>query len=119
MYAVFGMTPQLARRRVKVPMKRKDGTFKSATEHEEEVLQKISDLLAKGRREQPSPIYGAKSCAAEFAQLAVDSGGGRIEIRARVNDGEPVFDKKKKIYVQKLKWETVWALHETAEREAC
>ena len=119
MYAVFGMTPQLARRRVKVPMKRKDGTFKTAAEHEEEVLQKIDDLMIGGRSEQLSPIYGVKGCAVEFAQLAVASGGGRIDIRARVNDGPPVFDKKKKDYVQRFKWETVMAFHDTTESKAC
>ncbi|WP_211284407.1 hypothetical protein [Pseudohongiella acticola] len=111
------MTEMLARKRVKVDGFEK-GKPKPLSQIRSEINTKVERMMAGTRTEQLSTVYGVTSCAFQFAELACRQGGVRIEVRRRVADGEPVFDKKKKAYVQRYTWEQVKAFAPAGKQHA-
>jgi len=118
MYAVFGMTEMLARKRVKVAPCDNQGKPKSLKQIREEIETKVARMLSGTRVEQLSTVYGVTRCAYQFAELACHQGGVRIEVRRRIADGAPVYDKKKKAHVQRYTWETVKAFSSPEKQHA-
>lgn len=106
MFAVFGITPASASKKVRVPLIDKSGRRRSLAEVEADRAAKVQRLLEKGRPVQLSEVYGVLACAHQFADLALKSGGVQLEVRQRVADGER-FDKRKKCSAPRHAWKTL------------
>lgn len=105
MFAVFGMTPILARARAT-----KIAKGDTLEDVKADIVKKAAHIMDSGRAAQLSDVYGVYESAEQYADIAVKSGGVRITIFKRVADGEPQYDKKKKCEVQRYKWESVKAV---------
>lgn len=106
MFAVFGITPASAAKKIRVPLIDKTGQPRSRAEVEADRSAKVQRLLEKGRPVQLSEVYGVLACAHHFADLALQAGGVQLEVRQRVSDGTR-FDKKKKCHVPCYTWKTL------------
>jgi len=103
------MAESLAQKQVKIDAwDKKERRQKTLDEIRAELQKKVDAIMTGTRVAQLSGVYGVPGCATQFRELAEKAGGVRLQVMAKVADGEPVYDKKKKkCRVQKYKWEPV------------
>jgi 23S rRNA maturation mini-RNase III len=102
MYAVFGMTKELAHNKAKKTVKahKKGNIPKSFTEYAEDIKNAENEIFESSRPAQLSTLYSNRSQAQQFIDLAKKHGAKGLHIKKRLQKldgyGNPELDPKSK-----------------------